>query len=103
MRLRRPFAPPLRHDVHGGLTGPLPAGCRPPDRNREVPVIQRNQRRRTMAAAAVSLCMLTGCQPAMSKPSDPSTALRPGDVVRNKFPLRFEEHSFEAYCYNTVG
>jgi len=56
-----------------------------------------------MAAAAVFLCMLTGCQPAMSKPSDPSTALRPGDVVRNKFPLRFEDHSFEAYCYNTVG
>ena len=39
----------------------------------------------------------------MSKPSDPSTALRPGDVVPNRFPLRFEEHNFEAYCYNTVG
>jgi hypothetical protein len=40
----------------------------------------------------------TGCQNVMSNP-------RPYDdeVVQNKFPLKFVEHDFGAYCFNATG
>ena len=48
---------------------------------------------------AALLCLpIFGCQHAMST-SSPGSA---GHVVRNEFPLRFKEHSFEAVCYNTI-
>ena len=49
--------------------------------------------------AALLCSSISGCQHAMST-SDSGSA---GHVVRNAFPLRFKDHNFEAYCYDTVG
>lgn len=52
------------------------------------------------ALLAALLCLpIFGCQHAMSTSNSGSG----GHVVRNEFPLRFKDHNFEAYCYDTIG
>lgn len=54
----------------------------------------------SQALLAALLCLpIFGCQHAMSTSNSGSA----GHVIRNEFPLRFKEHSFEAVCYNTIG
>jgi hypothetical protein len=52
------------------------------------------------ALLAALLCLpVLGCQHAMSTSTSGST----GRIVRNEFPLKFKDHNFEAYCYDTIG
>jgi hypothetical protein len=51
------------------------------------------------AVALALLCLPAfGCQPAMSTSSSTSA----GQIVANEFPLKFENHNFEAHCYNAT-
>lgn len=59
----------------------------------------RNHTFRATFALALVLLM-TGCQPAMST-SNNSTG-KP-HIAPNEFPLKFVDHSFESYCYNTLA
>ncbi len=54
--------------------------------------------RATFALALVLL--MTGCYPAMSTPSESTTQPH---IATNEFPLKFVDHSFEPYCYNTLA
>ncbi|MCI4567072.1 hypothetical protein [Lysobacter sp. CFH 32150] len=54
----------------------------------------------SQALLTALLCLpIFGCQHAMSMSNSDSG----GHVVRNEFPLRFKDHNFEAYCYDTIG
>lgn len=46
-----------------------------------------------------------GCQSVMHTQHRPPLprVLGTVTVIPNEFPLRFEDHSFEAHCYNTIG
>lgn len=66
------------------------------------PLVAPGSRRSLLSPAlfAALLCFpIFGCQHAMSTSNSGSA----GRVVRNEFPLRFKEHSFDAVCYNTIG
>jgi hypothetical protein len=54
---------------------------------------------RRALAVLIAAAAFAGCTPVMSTPS----AAAQGHVVPNEFPLRFDDHSFEAHCYNTIG
>lgn len=43
--------------------------------------------------------LTTGCQVAMSNTHSSNDG---GTIVRNTFPLKFKEHNFGAYCFNTT-
>jgi len=47
-----------------------------------------------------TLLLMTGCHPAMSTRSDPEPKQR---TASNQFPLKFVDHSFEPFCYNTLA
>ena len=49
---------------------------------------------------AVFLLLTIGCQPVMSTQSD---AKNTHHMAPNEFPLKFVDHSFEPYCYNTLA
>lgn len=55
---------------------------------------------RAILSAATIFLLMTGCHPAMSTQSESTTKSR---VVSNEFPLKFADHSFESYCYNTLS
>ena len=50
-------------------------------------------------AAIVFLFLTSGCQSAMSTSSETQTYT----TATNQWPLHFTQHSFSAYCYDTVG
>lgn len=52
---------------------------------------------RVASASAAFLLLMTGCQPAMSTQPDHASPAEPP-----MFPLRFIDHDFQAYCYNTL-
>lgn len=55
---------------------------------------------RAALSAAATLLLMTGCHPAMSTQSDSPTNQH---VAANEFPLKFVDHSFEPFCYNTLA
>lgn len=59
-----------------------------------------SQRRHFFLIALLFSLFATGCQMAMSSPhaSDDD-----GAIVRNTFPLKFKEHNFGAFCFNTIA
>lgn len=60
-----------------------------------------HKRRPPGLAFALFAFSLTGCQSAMPSPNPASNGT--GTIVPNEFPLRFDQHNFEAHCYNTIG
>jgi hypothetical protein len=52
-----------------------------------------------LSRALLILLAMTGCPTAMALPSD--TSIKP--PAANHFPLKFKQHDFRAYCYNTIG
>ncbi|WP_188792955.1 hypothetical protein [Dyella nitratireducens] len=55
---------------------------------------------RSTPGALYALILITGCSNAMTSPH---FQFGEGDAVRNTFPLKFKEHNFSAFCYNTIG
>lgn len=55
---------------------------------------------RAFLSAATVVLLMTGCHPAMSTQSDATTR---SHIAPNEFPLKFVDHSFEPYCYNTLA
>lgn len=49
--------------------------------------------------SAATILLLTGCITAMSTQSDSTNAHHTGSSM---FPLRFVDHDFQVFCYNTV-
>ncbi|MEJ7806601.1 MAG: hypothetical protein WKG03_11880 [Telluria sp.] len=59
----------------------------------------RNYRsRQAVAAIALSISIISGCQPVMSTNANPSNEPSLTDT-----PLRFKKHNFEANCYSTLS
>lgn len=52
-------------------------------------------------ALAMFSILITGCHPAMSKPSTGQMMTPPPETL--VVPLRFKKHNFEAVCYSTIG
>lgn len=52
------------------------------------------------AITPMLLVLVIGSNPAMSTQSDSTTKPH---VAHNEFPLKFVDHSFEPYCYNTLS
>jgi hypothetical protein len=53
-----------------------------------------------VVSSVVLLLLTTGCHPAMSTQPDSTSTLH---VASNEFPLKFVDHSFGTYCYNTLA
>lgn len=51
-----------------------------------------------MLAVLLFVVLTTGCQTAMSNAHSSDD----GAVIRNTFPLKFKEHDFGAFCFNTL-
>lgn len=64
-----------------------------------VPMSGRTSSFRAFLCAA-TLLLMTGCHPAMSTQSDSEPKQR---MASNQFPLKFVDHSFEPFCYNTLA
>lgn len=52
-----------------------------------------------VALAAVALLLMTGCHAAMSTKSDSHNS---HEAESSMFPLRFVDHDFQVFCYNTL-
>lgn len=60
----------------------------------------RKASRLSFIALFLTLLAMTGCKTAMSSSHFNDDD---GSIVRNTFPLKFREHNFGAYCFNTIG
>lgn len=65
-----------------------------------LPVYNRSPLFRAVLSVVAAFLLMTGCHSAMSTPSDSTTKQH---MAPNEFPLKFVDHSFEPYCYNTLA